>query len=769
MKKRNKVLKFMRGLTAALVLTGLTAGALPAPIDRAFGLSTYAAADNSSSSGVVDRTNMSITNYRVNNSRVTKGDEVQFEITVKDPQTKTSALTGGKADIDASALVSSFNHAKLSDVSLNSSGDEPLSFTLTFTGAEYLGSGSTFSFQVGYGGSYENLDLTVRECKEYVEPEPEPEEPDDPLDEPVVQIGRDSIPMTLTKGQTFSVNVWVKNQGEADIENGVVTVSPSSGLTIVDSSPSYAIGRLRDGKTASFRVNLRVLDSIESESQSIDVDFSFRYDDEVSTSLKRGSAKQTLLIPVSVPAGNETDPILQIGRRSQTKAIAKGETQTVSLWVRNLSDTDLTSALATVSPSSGLMIADNSASSLLGAIPAGGTVTFDVKVKAPGDISEAAQSLDVSIKYNYLKGRSTVQGTSNESIPLSAIATPTSDGTPLAASTPNIIISNYDFGGAQVTAGTTFDLMLEFKNTSASKRVENIVMTLDAGTALAITASSNSFYFPSMGPGGVKSQTINLQALPDAPSAPAAIKVSFSYEYVDNSTRQNVTVDQTISLPVYQLDRFELTQDNTSVEAWQYEETYLTLNYVNKGKSTVYNVAAEIEGEVGAMTRIQNVGNIDAGKSGTIDFIISPENPGSNTCKLIVTYEDDAMQKEFTFDVFVNEMSVPDEPIIDPGMEEPEPIGPNWKLIAGGVIAVALIVVLVLFLRRRKKKKAAEVDSFTFDDSLMIDEPDETAPEPAPEPAPADEPTQPIETAPEGETPAPEAPESEEEEQHESP
>ena len=747
--KQNKLLHFARGLTAALVVTGLVAGAFPASIDRAVGLSAYAAATGEADD-ILKNVDWSITDYSVNDNRIEKGDRVTVTVDLKDPNTKyTSAIT--KDDIDASGLVSSFNGVGTPTVTILSTAEgEALRIRIAFPSARYSGTGNTFSFQVGNKstGTYQDLDLRITECKEYVEPEPEPEEPDDPLDEPVVQIGRDSIPANLSAGQVFTVNVWVKNLGDADIESGALTVSPSSGLTVADASPSYSLGRLRDGKTASFPVRLRVLDSVDNENQSIGVSLRFRYDDGVSSTLKSGTAEQTLLLSVTLPPENDTAPIVQIGRRSQTKAIAKGETQVVSLWVRNLSDVDLASTLATVSPSSGLMIADNSATYLLGAIPAGGTVTFDVRVKAPGDIDSVAQSLNVSLKYNYMKGRATTQGTTEENIPLSAVATPVSDGTQLAASTPNIIISNYSFGGAQVTAGTTFDLTLEFQNTSASKRVENIVMTLDTGTALAITSSSNSFHFASLGAGGKLSQTVNLQALPDAPSAPAAISVKFSYEYVDNSTRQNVTVDQTISLPVYQLDRFELTQDSPSIEAWQYEEAYLTLSYVNKGKSTVYNVAAELVGDVGAASRVQNVGNIDAGMSGTIDFIITPEMAGENECTLIVTYEDDAMQllqKEFTFQVFVNEMYIPEDPgMDDPGMMEPEKTGPNWGLIVGILAAVAVIAGIFVLLRRRKKKKAAEVDSFTFDDSLMIDEP-------ADAPAPSDEPTQPIHTESDGE------------------
>ncbi|MBQ8144865.1 MAG: hypothetical protein IJ042_08760 [Butyricicoccus sp.] len=728
--KQNRIKRRAHRLTAVLLLAALIGGAAPAPIEQAIGLSTYVHAVDGSD--LLRSADWSITEYSVSRNQIEKDDRVTVSVTLKDPGTKLTADDQIKAsDIDATALVSCFNGAGSPTVTvLSTRTGEALRIRLDFPNARYLGAGNTFSFQVGYDGDYQDLDLTVRECREYVEPEPEPEEEPDPLDEPVLQIGRGSIPNNLTAGQTFHVDVWIRNLGDADIDSGMLTISPSSGLTVIDSSPSYSFGRLRDGKTEHIAVSLRVLESVDDETQSIDASVRFRYDDGVSSSRKNGTAEQKLLLPVTVPPENETAPILQIGRLGQPKAIAKGETQTVTIQIHNLSNVDLTSTLAAVTPSSDLMIADNSSTYLLGTILHGGIVSFDVRIKAAGDIASVAQSLDVSLKYNYLQGRTTVQGHTEETVPLSAVVTPGADGNQIAASTPNLIISNYSYGGAQVTAGTTFDLVLEFKNTSASKRVENIVMTLDTGTALAITSSSNSFHFPRMNAGAVLSQTINLQALPDAPSAPASIGVSFSYEYLDNDSRQTVTVDQTLSLPVYQLDRFEVSQESPSVEAWQFEESYLTLSYVNKGKSTVYNVAAELVGDIGAASRIQNVGNIEAGRSGTIDFIITPEMAGQNECTLVITYEDDAMrllQKEFIFQIFVNEMYFPEESVMDdPAMMEPEQSGPNlWIILL--VIAAAAGAAVIVLRRRKKKKGAAEVDSFTFDDSLMIDEPETSA------------------------------------------
>ena len=118
------------------------------------------------------------------------------------------------------------------------------------------------------------------------------------------------------------------------------------------------------------------------------------------------------------------------------------------------------------------------------------------------------------------------------------------------------------------------------------------------------------------------------------------------------------------------------------------------------------------------MSKTQNIGNVEAGRSGTIDFIITPELAGDNTCKVVVTYEDDAMQvmtKEFDFDVFVNEMYVPEVlPEEEIMMEEPR-TKTGWIWIAVGIV-LAGAVAAVIVLKVRKKKKSGVVESFVFSD-----------------------------------------------------
>lgn len=501
----------------------------------------------------------------------------------------------------------------------------------------------------------------------------------------------------ICKDDVVTVEVWLNGVGTSGLSEAGITplLSSFNGASVVEQTSSYV--RFEDarymgtGNTFLFRIGNQQLALTIYECEEYK--------------------------PSEEENNDQTTPVVQVGKTDQPAPIAKGQTTRVGLWVQNLTEHDLFDVTATVTPSGELMITDNSVTYPLGRIWNGNVAFFDVSVCAFGELTTAAQSLSVSIGYTYEKNGTMMQGTATQTVPLAATVSKSTET--ITASVPNVIISGYDYGQEKISAGTEFELKMEFQNTSSVKAVENIVMTIDPGTALAISGASNSYHFPSLAPGAAQSQNIRLQALPEAPSAPAVVTVKFSYEYLDNDARKTVELQQTVSLPVYQLDRFELTQENASVQAWQYEESFLTLSYLNKGKGTVYNVSAQLEGEIGAMSRVQNVGNVLSGENGTIDFIITPELAGEQTCKLIVTYEDDAMQvmtKEFTFDVFVNEAYVP-EILPEEEMIVEEPAAKSgWVAPVAVSAAVLAAAATVIVLRVRKKKRAGLVDSFVFSD-----------------------------------------------------
>lgn len=277
----------------------------------------------------------------------------------------------------------------------------------------------------------------------------------------------------------------------------------------------------------------------------------------------------------------------------------------------------------------------------------------------------------------------------------------------IQTATPHIIISKYTYGGESVQAGKKFDLSIEFRNTSKSLAVENILMSVETEEGLTITNSSNTFFFENLGAGAVRSQKIPMKALNMDKSSSPSCTVSFTYEYVDGDQRLEKTAQERIAIPVTEPDRFELEAPKDLTPAVAGQEYTLSVPYNNKGKGTVYNLEAYVEGDMTTLSPKQNLGNIDSGRSGSIDLILTPQEAGDHTFKAVIAWENTAgeeVKKSFELTLPVQE-NIPAAP--EGGemmlMEEETPSIP-WGWLAAGLIVLAAAA--FWWLRSRKKKKA---------------------------------------------------------------
>ncbi|WP_289963287.1 hypothetical protein [Faecalibaculum rodentium] len=277
----------------------------------------------------------------------------------------------------------------------------------------------------------------------------------------------------------------------------------------------------------------------------------------------------------------------------------------------------------------------------------------------------------------------------------------------IQTATPHIIISKYTYGGESVQAGKKFDLSIEFRNTSKSLAVENILMSVETEEGLTITNSSNTFFFENLGAGAVRSQKIPMKALNMDKSSSPSCTVSFTYEYVDGDQRLEKTAQERIAIPVTEPDRFELEAPKDLTPAVAGQEYTLSVPYNNKGKGTVYNLEAYVEGDMTTLSPKQNLGNIDSGRSGSIDLILTPQEAGDHTFKAGIAWENTAgeeVKKSFELTLPVQE-NIPAAP--EGGemmlMEEETPSIP-WGWLAAGLIVLAAAA--FWWLRSRKKKKA---------------------------------------------------------------
>ena len=407
--------------------------------------------------------------------------------------------------------------------------------------------------------------------------------------------------------------------------------------------------------------------------------------------------------PDPIPA-----PKAIISRNELLNSIKPNEEITVTVYVKNIGSAAMQSPVIQFTPSDSLMLPGASSMMQLNSIAPGKTESVAVKVRALGTISGANQYIDAALSFDYHDRASLTSGTAEGKIIIPAKVKKTDDaedGT-VDSPVPNIIITRFNYGGASVAAGAEFNLDFKFKNTSSKLKVENLVATVEGGEGLTLNGSSNTFYFEKVGAGNEKTVSVPMKAARTVTGSTQPVSVSFKYEYVDNGKRVPVTSEQKITVPVYQPDRFEISKPTVPVMVYAGEETSLSMNYVNKSKSEISNVEAEIEGNIESVTPFQNIGNLEPGKSGTIVFAVTALEPGEAEFTIKVTYEDgngDTKTREFPVVLNVEAMDYP-----DPGMEEPTPEteesgGISWPLVIGIIIAVAAASFIII----KKKKKAA--------------------------------------------------------------
>ena len=292
-----------------------------------------------------------------------------------------------------------------------------------------------------------------------------------------------------------------------------------------------------------------------------------------------------------------------------------------------------------------------------------------------------------------------------------------SDGgaTPLAGPVPNIIITNFAYGGDSVAAGSKFNLDFTFQN-KGQVAVTNMVVTVDGAEGFAIAGGTNTFYVDALWAGYSMTQTVPMQALASAKSGAQPVTVNFRYEYVDAGARSSSQSDVKISVPISQPDRFEISDPVVPDQVIAGQENTVTMEYVNKGKGDIANVEATMEGEgFDATMKTQYVGNVASGATGTIGYAFTPHASGELKTTLKVTYEDSDGQtktKEFPLTMSVADAPAADQPgasdsVEGRGGDRGLPV-PAYVAIAVGVVAV--IAAIVLLVRRRRKQKAKKND-----------------------------------------------------------
>lgn len=392
-------------------------------------------------------------------------------------------------------------------------------------------------------------------------------------------------------------------------------------------------------------------------------------------------------------------------------SIAAGETKTITVYIQNAGTTAMRDPILTLKSSGSLLIM-GSQDYMLDDIRAGRDTAVTVTVKAPDKIESQMQTIDATLSFYYDNGTQLTGGSASGSVNvLSTVTKDTKDEETIASPTPIVILSKYNYGGSSVAAGSSTNLSFSFTNTSKTIKIENVMVTVTGGQDLMLNGSTNTFYFESVAASGSKTVTVPMKAAQLISASAQDVKIDVTYEYVDQNARKSGNATLSLSVPLYQPDRFELSEPTSSYTGYVGEETSLTIDYVNKGKSAINNVEATISGDIDTPTAYQRVGTIDGGKNGTIAFAVTPQLEGENQVKIVITYEDsNGNTKERVFEATVEAMAYePVDPVDPDGPVDPEPTSTfPWKYVIIALVVIAVIALIVLRARKKKAKQKAE-------------------------------------------------------------
>ena len=529
--------------------------------------------------------------------------------------------------------------------------------------------------------------------------------------------GYEASRSSIKTGDTVSITVYLsRTDGRSD------SIRVVRGL---DSFQGGTADTITTGSYGSYVVTFK--DLVYTGDTNKTLNFTIYYDgatDEAGKPVVNGGYQSNNSVPVREcvpytepkPEPEPTPETIPVPRAvfnsdGMVSAIAAGETKVITVYIQNAGTTAMRDPILTLKSSGSLLIM-GSQDYMLDDIRAGRDTAVNVTVKALDKVESQMQTIDASLSFYYDDGTQLTNGSASGSVNVLSAVSNDGQNEDIASPTPIVILSKYNYGGSSVAAGSGTNLSFSFTNTSKKLAIENVMVTVTGGSDLMLNGSTNTFYFDSVAAGGSKSVTVPMKAAQLISASAQDVQIAVTYEYVDQNARKSGSATLSLSVPLYQPDRFELSEPKTSYTGYVGEETSLTIDYVNKGKSAISNVDATISGDIDSPTPYQRVGTIDGGKNGTIAFAVTPQLEGENQVKIVITYEDsNGNTKERIFEATVEAMAYePADPgMDDPGMIDPEPANTfPWKYVIIAVVAALIVLLIVLRIRKKKAKQKAE-------------------------------------------------------------
>lgn len=256
----------------------------------------------------------------------------------------------------------------------------------------------------------------------------------------------------------------------------------------------------------------------------------------------------------------------------------------------------------------------------------------------------------------------------------------------------------------EAQAGSEFTVCVTLKNTSSKKAVQNMVVTASCETpGLTLLNETNTTYIEKIGKGKTAELTLRYQAGADTPEGKYDIRLAMSY---DNEKAETLTSEGVFSITVRQPLAVEMTMPTIQAQVHAGDTLPLSFQFMNLGRSMVYNVRCELAGDGLVPGSVAFVGNMEAGTAQTADMnvfvdTLSGEELYGDTAGTVTLRYEDAAGKEYTqaFD-FQTKIEKPVIQSVSAQQKEEKTAGQWWISVAAAGVLL-LLAAAGLFARRR--------------------------------------------------------------------
>ena len=275
---------------------------------------------------------------------------------------------------------------------------------------------------------------------------------------------------------------------------------------------------------------------------------------------------------------------------------------------------------------------------------------------------------------------------------------------------PKVVLNSANYGGAAYI-GKNFTLATVATNTSEFVGLENVSVRVELPAGITMASGNSQALIGTVEKNGTIKHNFEL-VVTGAENTVTSIPVNVIYDFEAyvKGVRKSYSTQQTVAINIEQETKFEISRLDYMEAVTAGEEAYITAYLINKGKTAVNNVTAEIQCDMIDGPQTTFVGNVQPGTEGTADVYFYVNEMGVANGKLIITYEDskgrtETLEKDFSFEVM--EPYVWDEPVFtEPVIVEKN----NTPVIIIAVAAVAVVagVTALVIVKKRKAKKVTE-------------------------------------------------------------